>query len=177
MHSNSPQRIAWKTLHFTGSIQHSPTGELFGSSISCFESTKRQQIKAVDWLFDWHSELCRKDRQVFKIELLQEPGNVQGLVSLTDKSDHIFMHLIENASWNKGKNKLYCGVAGNLVACACKLSFDLKYDGIVSFVPKTQLVDHYQKTLGAKLFGPNRMFIDTREAATLIKHYLIKSNL
>jgi hypothetical protein len=68
-------------------------------------------------------------------------------------------------------------VAGNLVACACRLSFDLKYDGIVSFVPKTQLVDHYQKTLGAKLFGPNRMFIDTREAATLIKHYLEKSDL
>jgi hypothetical protein len=58
------------------------------------------------------------------------------------------------------------------VAAACKLSFDLKYDGIVSFVPKTQLIEHYQKTLGAKLFGSNRMFIDTREAMILVKNYL-----
>jgi hypothetical protein len=177
MHSSPPHRIAWNTLHFTGSIQHSLTGVAFGSCITFVESTNRHQIKATDWLFDWHSELCRKDRHVLKLTLLQEPSVIQGLVSITDKGDHIYMHLIESVTWNKGKKKVYCGVAGNLVACACRLSFDLKYDGIVSFVPKTQLVDHYQKTLGAKLFGPNRMFIDTREAATIIKHYLKKSDL
>lgn len=172
MHSNSPQRIAWHTINLTGSIQHSFTGESLGTCISCAETTKRPQIRAADWLFDWHSELYRRDRQVLKIELLQEPGTVQGLVSLTDKGDHIYMHLVENVSWNRGKNKLYCGVAGNLFAAACKLSFDLKYDGVISFVPKTQLIEHYHKTLGAKLFGPNRMFIDSREASGLIKQYL-----
>ncbi|MBO9613126.1 MAG: hypothetical protein J7619_10550 [Dyadobacter sp.] len=172
MHSSQPHRIACNSLHFTGSVQHSLTREEFGTSINCAESSKRSQIRAIDWLFDWHSELCRKDRQVLKIELLQEPSTIQGLVSLADKGDHVYMHLIENVSWNKGKNKLYCGVAGNLFAAACKLSFDLNYDGVVSFVPKTQLIEHYQKTLGAKLFGPNRMFIDTREAMMLTKHYL-----
>lgn len=172
MHSSQQHRIACNSLHFTGSIQHALTGEVFAASIDCAESTRRSEIRAADWLFDWHSELCRRDRQVLKIALLNEPSTVQGLVSLTDKGDHIYMHLIENVSWNKGKNKLYCGVAGNLFAAACKLSFDLKYDGIVSFVPKTQLIDHYQKALGAKLFGPNRMFIDTREASVLIKQYL-----
>lgn len=172
MHSSQQHRIACNSLHFTGSIQHSLTGEVLATSISCAESTRRSEIRAADWLFDWHSELCRKDRQVLKIALLSEPSTVHGLVSLTDKGDHVYMHLIENVSWNKGKNKLYCGVAGNLFAAACKLSFDLKYDGIVSFVPKTQLISHYQKALGAKLFGPNRMFIDTREASVLIKQYL-----
>ena len=172
MLSSQPQRIACHSLYFTGSIQHSLTGEVFDTCINCAESTKRSQIRAADWLFDWHSELCRKDRQILKIELLQEPGTVHGLVSLTDKGDHIYMHLIENVSWNKGKNKLYCGVAGNLFAAACQLSFNLKYDGVVSFVPKTQLIEHYQNTLGAKLFGPNRMFIDTREAMMLTKNYL-----
>jgi hypothetical protein len=176
MHSSLPHHTAWNTLDLTGTIQDALTGEAFGSSITCIASTKRQQIKAADWLFDWHSELCRRDRMVFKVELLHDRSKVQGLVSIADKKDHIFMHLIESAAWNKGKNKLYCGVAGNLVACACKLSFELKYDGIVSFIPKTQLVDHYQKTLGAKLFGPNRMFIDTREALTLTKHYLKQSD-
>ena len=172
MHSSPPHRIACNTLNFTETVQHSVTGEVSVTCITCAESTKRSQLRAADWLFDWHSELCRKDRQVLKIELLQEPSVVQGLVSLTDKGDHVYMHLVENVSWNKGKNKLYCGVAGNLFAAACKLSFDLKYDGVVSFVPKTQLIEHYQNTLGAKLFGPNRMFIDTRESMALKKHYL-----
>ncbi|OJV14731.1 MAG: hypothetical protein BGO21_18710 [Dyadobacter sp. 50-39] len=172
MHSSKPHRISCNSLHFTGSVQHSRGGEVFATSVDCAESAKGSRVRTVDWLFDWHSELGRKDRQVLKIELFHEPSIIQGLVSLTDKGDHIYMHLIENASWNKGKNKLYCGVAGNLVAAACKLSFDLKYDGIVSFVPKTQLIEHYQKTLGAKLFGSNRMFIDTREAMILVKNYL-----
>ncbi len=67
--------------------------------------------------------------------------------------------------------KLYSGVAGNLVAFACKLSFDCGYDGVVSFIAKTQLVEHHQQTLGARLFAGNRMFIDTREALTLVTKY------
>jgi hypothetical protein len=58
-------------------------------------------------------------------------------------------------------------LAGTCSDLPAGLCFDLKYDGVVSFAPKTQLVEHYQKTLGAKLFGPNRMFIDTREASIL----------
>ncbi|MFV0564608.1 MAG: hypothetical protein ACK5NB_02135 [Flavobacteriaceae bacterium] len=81
------------------------------------------------------------------------------------------MDLIESAKFNKVKNKLYNGVAGNLVAFACKLSFSKGYDGVVSFVAKTQLIGHYEKTLGAKRFAGNRMFIDTKEAKILVKQY------
>ena len=44
-------------------------------------------------------------------------------------------------------------------------------DGVVSFVAKTRLVQHYEQTLGAKLFGMNRMFIDTKEATLLTTKY------
>jgi hypothetical protein len=84
------------------------------------------------------------------------------------------MNLIENAKFNKGKNKLYTGVAGNLVAFACKSSFERGYEGVVSFVAKTQLIEHYSQTLGAKLFGRNRMFIDTKEAYFLTAKYYKK---
>ena len=99
---------------------------------------------------------------------------MQGLISITDKDDHVFMNLIENTKFNKGKNKLYTGVAGNLVAFACKVSFEKGYDGIVSFVAKTQLIKHYSQTLGAKLFGRNRMYIDTKEAQFLAKKHFKK---
>ena len=52
------------------------------------------------------------------------------------------MDLIENAKFNKGRNKLYKGVAGNLVAFACKTSFENGFDGVVSFIAKSQLIDH-----------------------------------
>ncbi len=82
------------------------------------------------------------------------------------------MPLIESANFNKGRNKLYKGVAGNLVAYGCKISFEKRYDGVVSFVAKSQLIEHYQQTLGAKIFrSGNRMFIDTREALILVKQY------
>jgi hypothetical protein len=43
--------------------------------------------------------------------------------------------------------------------------------GVVSFIAKTQLIEHYRQTLGAKLFAGNRMFIDTPEALTLVTRY------
>jgi len=58
-----------------------------------------------------------------------------------------------------------------LVAFACRTAFEKGYDGIVAFVAKTQLVEHYQLTLGAKSFAGNRMFINTRESLSLVKQY------
>jgi hypothetical protein len=46
------------------------------------------------------------------------------------------------------------------------------YNGVVSFIAKSKLIDHYHQTLGAKQFGrSNRMFIDTNEALVLVKQY------
>jgi hypothetical protein len=43
-------------------------------------------------------------------------SGIYRIISITDKGDHIFMDLIESAKFNKGKKRLYKGVAGNLVA-------------------------------------------------------------
>lgn len=87
------------------------------------------------------------------------------------KSDHVYMHLVESAPFNKGKTKVYSGVPGNLVAFACKLSFQRGHDGNVSFISKTQLVDHYEKTLGAFHFSGRLMIIETQAALKLINKY------
>ena len=42
---------------------------------------------------------------------------------------------------------------------------------VVSVISKTQFIGHYAQTLGAKLFGGNRMFIDTKEAQILTIKY------
>lgn len=81
------------------------------------------------------------------------------------------MHLVESASFNKGKTKIYAGVPGNLVAFGCQLSFQRGHEGNVSFLYKAQLVDHYIKTLGAIHFGGRVMIIETRAALQLINRY------
>jgi hypothetical protein len=81
------------------------------------------------------------------------------------------MHLVENAPFNKGKSKIYAGVPGNLVAFACKLSFQRGHEGFVSFISKTQLVQHYIDSLGAIHVGGRVMIIDTKAALKLINKY------
>ncbi len=56
------------------------------------------------------------DRDVFKLAIAGNPSIIQGLISLTEKEDHVYMHLIESAPFNLGRNKVYFGVPGNLVA-------------------------------------------------------------
>jgi hypothetical protein len=73
--------------------------------------------------------------------------------------------------WVKGKDKLYEGVAGNLIAFACRLSFQRGAVGFVSFHAKTNLVDHYIQTLNAKHCGKQLMVIDTDAAQTLVDKY------
>lgn len=155
----------------TNSIENSVSGELFDTLITQLSLSYSKQLKKTEWVFNWKAELQDDSKQVFKLTTVNNPTIIHGLISLTDKGDHIFMDLIESAKFNKGKSKLYNGVAGNLVAFGCKLSFERKYDGVVSFIAKTQLIKHYEQTLGAKIFSGSRMFIDTKEAVTLVTKY------
>ena len=81
------------------------------------------------------------------------------------------MQLIESAPFNLGKNKLYEGVPGNLVAFACKISFQYGFEGFVSFTAKTKLIEHYERTLGAYHFGNHLMIIQYSVAQQLINKY------
>ncbi|HLO43244.1 MAG TPA: hypothetical protein VK175_02850 [Leadbetterella sp.] len=153
----------------TNSIENAISGEFFDTIVH--QISNSQIIKKTDWIFNWQAEIKDQTKEVYCLTTQNNQKIIQGLICIMDKGDHIFMELIESAKFNKGENKLYKGVAGNLVAFACKTSFEKRYDGIVSFVAKTQLIHHYSETLGAKLFGGNRMFIDTKEAYILTTKY------
>ncbi len=153
----------------TNSIENAISGEVFDTLITQIYESKK--IKKSEWAFNWQKEIKDKTKSVYCLTTKNNQHIIQGLISITNKGDHIFMDLIESAKFNKGKNKLYKGVAGNLIAFACKTSFEQGYDGVVSFIAKTQLIGHYAQTLGAKFFGGNRMFIDTREAHILTIKY------
>ena len=81
------------------------------------------------------------------------------------------MDLIESAPFNLGRNKIYEGVGGNLVAFACKVLFQSGFEGFVSFTAKTKLIEHYEKTLGAYHFGNHLMILETKVSTILLEKY------
>jgi hypothetical protein len=56
------------------------------------------------------------NRNVFKLNIRNNPDIIQGLVSISDYKDHFYLHLIESAPFNLGRHKLYEGAPGNLFA-------------------------------------------------------------
>ncbi len=156
----------------TNSIENVVTGDSFSTDISIISNSDLKNVsKKKGWAFDWKDELKQPQRDVYKLTIVNNQSIVQGLISLEIKSDHVYMHLVESAPFNKGKTKIYAGVPGNLVAFACKLSFQRGHDGNVSFFSKTQLVQHYIDTLGALHFGGRVMIIDTNAALKLLNKY------
>jgi len=57
------------------------------------------------------------------------------------------------------------------VAFACRLSFQRGFEGNVSFISKTQLINHYVETLGAFHAGGRVMIIESRAALKLMNKY------
>lgn len=110
---------------------------------------------------------------MYKLCIVNNNNNniLQGLLSVSIEQDHVFMNLLESAPFNIGKNKIYEGVAGNLVAYACKISFQKGFDGYVAFTAKSRLIEHYEKALGAYHFKNQRMIIETNAARILVEKY------
>ena len=159
----------------TNSFENVLTGDSFTTEISLISVSDLKNItKKNDWVFDWKKEFKQPERDVYKLTIINNQSIIQGLISLEIKSDHVYMHLVESAPFNKGKTKIYAGVPGNLVAFSCKLSFQRGHEGNVSFISKTQLVQHYIDTLGALHFGGRVMIIDTTAALKLLNKYFPK---
>lgn len=116
----------------TNSIENVKSGDSFPTEISLLTKVEVKELtKKNGWQFNWMSELKIPTREVYKLTITNNPNIIQGVVSLEVKADHVYMHLIESASFNIGKSKTYLGVPGNLVAFACKLSFQRGSEGYV----------------------------------------------
>jgi len=156
----------------TNSILNTISGDSFPTDVHPVNKTDLKiACKKNGWLFSWTTEIKYKDRQVYKLTIRDNPNIIQGLVSISDYNDHFYLHLVESAPFNLGKNKLYEGVPGNLFAFTCKQSWDKGYQGFVSFTSKTKLIEHYTNNLGAIHVGGHKMVIFPNEVLKLIKKY------
>lgn len=123
------------------------------------------------WRFDWsipHTE----GYEIYEL-LIEGDDEVQGMIALKHIRNQYYTHvdIVEAAPHNVGRNGMYKGVGAHLFAIACKLSWDAGNEGYVQFVAKSDLIDHYRKTLNAELIDWHTMYIDSYGAMRLIRKY------
>ncbi len=156
----------------TNSIRQIDNGESIETEISL--ATKddiKLATKKNGWNFVWKTEFSQPGHLVYKLVRIDQPDVIQGLISLSDKEGFVYVYLAESAPINFGSAKKHEGVGGNLFAFACKRSWDTGNEGFVSYQAKTDLIQHYEKVLGAVHIGGHNMIIYPKEALFLIKQY------
>lgn len=154
----------------TNSIVNRITGDSFDTTALPVFAKELVGLQKKGWNFNWTTEF--KKYTVVKLVIQNNESIIQGLMSFDIRKGYIEIDLLESSPFNIGKNKVYEGVAGNLFAYACKVSFEKGYDGYVAFTAKSQLTKHYETAIGAEIYHPpNRMAIDTPAATKLVKQY------
>lgn len=146
------------------------SGEPLEAIIRRLVETDYLGIKAdPHFLFDWEKE---RNHEVYKITLLDKEQQTLGLISLIDFPDELRIHitLIEVSQDQVGKHKTIDHIAETLFAFACSLAFKRGYDGFVSLIPKTKLIDWYQTKYGFLRYG-NMLGLNEGAARTLIETY------
>ncbi|MDR1973608.1 MAG: hypothetical protein LBQ31_02920 [Bacteroidales bacterium] len=164
-------QLDFKIDKLTHSIENAKTGDSFRTNVLPITKNDLRQItKSNGWKFDWKAEISPIN-EVYKLIIEHNTTIIQGLISLSIERDYVFVNLLENAPFNVGKNKMYQGVAGNLMAYACQISFLHEFEGYVAFEAKTKLIEHYKGSLGAIHVGNQRMIIQSKEALWLVNKY------
>jgi hypothetical protein len=172
MRNKSNNGLDFHVDKLTNSIENVTTGDSFNTDVILISLTDIKKVtKKSGWNFDWKYEFKQPEREVYKLSIVNNSDIIQGLISLEVKSDHVYMHLLENAPFNIGQSKVYAGVAGNLVAFACRLAFQRGHEGNIAFLAKTKLINHYEESLGAIHIGGRTMIIESNAAQQLIQKY------
>lgn len=129
--------------------------------------------------FDWKAY---EGLEVYKLR--QVKNNITlGLMHIVDHTDPgtdaIEIGLLEVSADNVGKDKKFDGIAGCLIAFACRESIKREHGGIVFLLPKGELIPHYARKyhfMHIPIGGPGRphgIMVTTLEVALgLIKTYL-----
>ncbi len=97
-----------------------------------------KKITKSKYYFNWQTE---KKNQVYKLRVLNTE-EILGLMSLVkiEQEKRIEIKLLAVSRENRGSKKNYEGIAGNLIAYACREARMLYgFDACVSLIPKTSL--------------------------------------
>ncbi|MEO4004329.1 N-acetyltransferase [Flavobacterium sp. CAU 1735] len=111
-----------------------------------------KKITKARFFFNWKTE---RQNCVYKLRIL-ESEVILGLISLTHypEESRIEINLLAVSKENRGKEKQYDDIAGNLIGFACKEAVNHYAEiACVSLIPKTKLKKHYITKYGMEDAG------------------------
>lgn len=118
-------------------------GEKKKITIRLVEGEDFKKLTKKRFSFSWKS--LKSKAELYKLQIAGE-DDILGVMALTDfpAEKRIEIKLLACATENIGKKKVYGGIAGCLIAFACRQA-KVKYGllACVSLVPKTELKLHY----------------------------------
>lgn len=147
------------------------SGELVEAIIVEMEPKDFHKVKrGKSFVFDWSLE---EKHKVYKICVKGEETKILGLLSLIDYPAELRIHisLIEVLKEHVGQGKILDNIAGCLIGFACSVSFKKGYEGFVSLLPKTRLIDLYQEKYGFRQYG-RLLAVEHEQSKRVIDQYL-----
>ena len=122
--------------------------------------------------FTWKT--FKNTTTVYKLNIEGE-DSILGVIGLIDwpEEKRIEIKLLASSVENIGREKIYEGIAGCLIAFACRSSVEKHgADACVSLVPKTELIRHYMQKYHMQHAGW-QLYLEGKELYKLIKEYFL----
>ena len=136
------------------------------------ESDDFRLLTKKQFSFTWKTFKNRTN--VYKLQIEGE-DDILGAMGLSDLpiEKRIEIKLLASSVENIGRGKIYEGIAGCLIAFACRASVQ-KYgaDACVSLVPKTELVKHYMQKYHMQYAGW-QIYLEGNGLNKLLKEYFL----
>ncbi len=145
------------------------TGRRHTIEISSVESHEFKFLGKNRYFFDWNIE---KNQEVYKL-CMTESSDILGLISLEriPSEWRIHIRLLTVSTENKGNEKKYDKIAGNLIAHAAKIAVaEFGEFACVSLRPKSQIAQHYIDKYDMSVTGMT-LSIEVPEILNLINYY------
>ena len=153
-------------------ITHAKTGKKYQVSVEPIADEDFKRITKARYFFNWKTE---KKNRVYKLRL-SNSEEILGLMSLVqfEEEQRFEIKLLAVAKENRGKEKVYEGIVGNLIAYACRDCRRLyNSEGGVSLIPKTKLRPHYIKKYGMLDVGWHLLLQGNALTKLLYKYKLV----
>lgn len=151
-------------------VERVDTGEKVEAEIRELAASDFRTINKKRYFFNWH--VLKGECELMKL-VLSANDDIVGLLALVDypEEQRLDIRLLTVSAENKGKQKQYDGIAGNLIAYVCRLAMKkYGYSACVSLIPKTLLREHYKQLYGFKDAGV-RVYLDVNPIIALILKY------
>lgn len=143
------------------------TGQSLKVVIEPVEKSDFKNLTKTNYFFDWKLE---RSHEIYKLRL---EGEILGLVSFERIPNEwrIHIRLLTVSVENKGRDKKYEHIIGNLLTFVSKLAIkDYAELSCVSLVPKSKIAQHYIEKYNMRITGMT-LSLEITEILSLLTNY------